>query len=167
LLATAGAVQTAVEPHPVYAIETYRLPSPQTRFALPAIRSPVDVTLAERLQVRRAAVLPERTPAGDVAVAVTYAPVAPLDVDYKASLRLVGPDGAVVAQKDRALLHNWHQGASLWPREEVNEYYLLPLPPDAPPGEYTVQLVIYHPDTLAPLGEQLSIGNYQLSKHNP
>jgi hypothetical protein len=39
----------------------------------------------------------------------------------------------------------------LWPLEPVNEYYLLPIPPETPPGDYTVAVVIYHPDTQAPL----------------
>jgi hypothetical protein len=56
-----------------------------------------------------------------------------------------------VAQKDRLLLHNFHQGTSLWPPESVNEYYLLPVPPDLAPGNYTVSVVIYRPDTQAPL----------------
>jgi hypothetical protein len=49
------------------------------------------------------------------------------------------------------LAHDFHQGTSLWPAEPVNEYYLVPLPTDLPPGQYTVVLVIYHPDTLAAL----------------
>ena len=71
-----------------------------------------------------------------------------MDVDYKASLRLVAADGSVVAQKDRTLRHNWHQGTSTWPAETVNEYYVLP---PVPAGEYTLQVVVYDPDTLAPL----------------
>ena len=84
-------------------------------------------------------------------VAVTLAPVAAMDADYKASVRLLSPGGERLAQKDRVLAHNFHQGTSLWPAEPVNEYYLLPLPPGLLPGEYTVALVIYHPDTLAAL----------------
>ncbi len=151
LLDTAGTQLTATAALPVYTLETYRLPSANTRFALPAIKTPVDATLDGVLQVRRAVVSPLLTVSSAVAVAVTYAPIAPITADYKASLRLVAPNGAVVAQKDRMLLHNWHQPTSLWPREEVNEYYLLPLPPKVVPGAYQVRLVVYHPDTLVPL----------------
>ncbi len=151
LLASAGAKLTGAEVFPVYTIETWQLPSAQTRFALPPIETPVDATLDGLLQVRRSWTAARPTPAGQVAVAVTFAPIAPINTDYKASLRLVSADGAVVAQKDRILLHNWHQPTSLWPREEVNEYYLLTLPADAPPGDYAARLVVYRPDTLAPL----------------
>jgi hypothetical protein len=168
LLETGGAVLTELESYPVYNVETYRLLNPQTEFALPAIETPIDAALDGLIQVRRATVLPRPTLNSQAAVGVTYAPIAPLEVDYKASLRLIGPGGETAAQKDRLLLHNWHQGTSLWPREEVNEYYLLPLPPDAPLGNYEVRLVIYHPDTLAPLTDngqvEIRLGNIELTQ---
>ncbi len=83
-----------------------------------------------------------------VAVALRWAPLGMMDVDYKASLRLVGPGGHVVSQTDRFLRHNWHQGTSLWPPETVSEYYLLPTPS---PGEYDLRVVVYHPESLAAL----------------
>jgi hypothetical protein len=86
-----------------------------------------------------------------VGVALTLAPIAQLGADYRASVRLLGPAGQSVAQVDRTLRHNWHQTASLWPREEINSYFLLPLPAEPAPGQYQVIVVIYHPDTLAPL----------------
>ena len=149
LLETGGARLVDQATYPVYTVETYQLPSTETQFALPAIETPIEVTLDNLIRVRRASILPQTTVGQKVAVAVTYARVALAEVDYKASLRLIAPDGSTVAQQDRVLRHNWHQGVSLWPPEEVNEYYLLPLP--APPGLYEVRLVVYHPDTLAPL----------------
>jgi hypothetical protein len=133
------------ETYPAYRIETWALPSAHTTFALPAIERMVDATFSDVLRLEAANV----SAVGEtVAVALRWAPLAAMDVDYKASLRLVAPDGNVVAQKDRFLRHNWHQGTSLWPPETVNEYYLLP---PVPPGEYILQVVVYHPETLAPL----------------
>jgi hypothetical protein len=131
--------------YPVYRVETWALPSAQTAFALPAIQTPVGATLGGVLRLEAADVSVSGT---TVAVAVRWAPLEAMDVDYKASLRLVAADGKVVVQKDRILLHNWHQGTHLWPPETVNEYYLLA---PAPPGEYQVRVVVYHPETLAPL----------------
>jgi 4-amino-4-deoxy-L-arabinose transferase-like glycosyltransferase len=131
--------------YPVYRVETWALPSAQTTFALPAILTPVGATLGGVLRLEAADVSVSGT---TVAVAVRWAPLKAMDVDYKASLRLVAADGKVVVQKDRILLHNWHQGTHLWPPETVNEYYLLA---PAPPGEYQVQVVVYNPETLAPL----------------
>jgi 4-amino-4-deoxy-L-arabinose transferase-like glycosyltransferase len=146
--------------YPAYRIETWALPSAHTMFALPAIERTVDATFSDVLRLESASV---STEGERVAVALRWAPLAAMDVDYKASLRLVAPDGRIVAQKDRFLRHNWHQGTSLWPPETVNEYY--PLPP-VPPGEYILQVVVYHPDTLAPLvvdgNVEVSLGTVQV-----
>ncbi len=142
------------ETFPAYRIETWVLPSVHTTFALPVIKREVGATFSGKLRLEAANV----SALGEtVAVALRWAPLAAMDVDYKASLRLVAPDGNVVAQKDRFLRHNWHQGTSLWPPETVNEYYLLP---SVPPGEYEVWVVVYHPETLAPL---VVDGNVQVS----
>ena len=150
LLARAEANLAEVETYPVYQIETYTLLPDKNgaNFAFPEITEPISVTLDGLIQVRRAEVALEDD---RVTVSVVYAPIASIKVDYKASVRLLGPEGQVVMQNDRILRHNWHQPTSLWPREEVNEYYVLPLPPASAAGNYTIQLVIYDPETLAPL----------------
>ena len=150
LLDTGGAVWQGSETYPVYTVTRYRLPA-EADFAFPAIERPLEVTLDNLIQLRRVVILPTPTVGGNVALGITFARIAPTTVDYKVSLRLVGVDDGVVAQLDRTLRHNWHQGTSLWPPEEVNEYYLLSPPPDAPTGRYTLRAVVYHPETLAPL----------------
>ena len=144
LLAT-NARAVGEETYPVYRVETWEMPSRQTIFRLPAIRTEVGATFGDRLQLEAAHI---QGGDGQVAVALRWAPLAPMDVDYKASLRLMAADGSVAAQKDRFLQHNWHQGTSLWPDETVNEYYLLS---PVSPGRYQVRVVVYHPETLAPL----------------
>jgi hypothetical protein len=167
LLATGGATPVEQNTYPAYTVETYDLSGVEKAFDFPEIDRPVDVTLDGLIQIRRAVVLPQVTPANQVAVGMTLARIAPAEVDYKASLRLVGPDGTQVSQVDRTLRHNWRQGTSLWPPEEVNEYYLLPLPQDAADGVYEVRAVIYHPQTLAPLTEnglvEVSLGQIHIS----
>jgi hypothetical protein len=134
----------------VYDLETYKLAS-QPTFTLPLINQSLGLDFEGLLRLDAAFVPSENKAGGWLPVALTFAPLAPMVADYKASLRLIGPSGERIAQKDRTLRHNFHQGTSLWPPETVNEYYLLPLPPETPSGNYTVTLVIYHPDTLAPL----------------
>ncbi len=133
------------EIYPVYRLETWSLPSVDTTFALPAIETGVEVTFGDVLRLKA---IDLSVIGNSVAVATRWAPLGAMDTDYKVSLRLVAADGSVVAQKDRFLRHNWHQGTSSWPPETVNEYYLLP---SVPPGEYEVQVFVYHPETLAPL----------------
>jgi hypothetical protein len=136
---------------PVYDLDTYLLPQPQTVFSLPTITQPVEANFDNLLQIKTAFVPPSVAPGEWLPVAISLTPLAPMQVDYTASVRLLSPAGERVAQKDRLLLHNYHQGTSLWPPETVNEYYLLPVPLETPPGDYTVAVVIYHPDTQVPL----------------
>ncbi len=142
---------------PVYNLEIYALPSPRTVFVLPTINQSIGAIFTrpetgEDLLRLEAAFIPATASSGQwLPIALTLAPLASLKADYKASLRLMSQTGERLAQKDRVLLHNFHQGTSLWPPERVNEYYLLSVLPETPPGDYTIALVIYHPDTLAPL----------------
>ena len=173
------------ESFPVYDVETYALPpagssdcvseSPQATdcepnaplvFRLPAIDRPIDAIFDNVLHLDAAYVEPAAVAGGWLPVALTLTPLAPMPVDYKASIRLLSPTGERLAQKDRTLLHDYHQGASLWPPEPVNEYYLLPLPLETPAGEYTVTVVIYHPESLAPLvangGVDVAVGRVRI-----
>jgi hypothetical protein len=138
------------ESFPVYDVETYTVSV--SGFHLPVINRPVNETFDGLLRIDRV-YLPPAVAAADewLPVAITFSPLAQMDSDYKVSLRLTSAAGKGVAQKDRVLLHNYHQGTSLWPPETVNEYYLLPIPPNIVPGKYTVSVVVYHPDTQNPL----------------
>ncbi|MBN1220765.1 MAG: hypothetical protein JXM69_17725 [Anaerolineae bacterium] len=138
---------------PVYDIETYAIDRSGTDFEprLPPIDRPVGATFGGLLRIDAVNIPAAVSPGDVVPIALALAPLTQMDADYKASLRLIGPTGERVAQKDRVLRHNFHQGTSLWPPETVNEYYLLPVPPETPPGKYVVAVVIYHPDTQAPL----------------
>jgi hypothetical protein len=146
-----NATLAAREERRVYDLEYYALASESTTFTLPEITQQIGANFDNLLRLDAAYVPATASPGDWLPVAITLAPLAPLEVDYKASLRLLNVSGERILQKDRTLKHNFHQGTSLWPAETVNEYYLLPLPTDLPSGEVTVVLVIYHPDTQAPL----------------
>ena len=142
---------TQRENRPIYDLEVYRLADSPAVFSLPRISQPMGVNFDGLLRLDAAFVAPQARPGTWLPVAITLAPLVPLEVDYKASVRLLSATGERLLQKDRILKHNFHQGTSLWPPETVNEYYLLPVSPVTPPGDYTVALVIYHPDTQVPL----------------
>ncbi len=62
---------------------------------------------------------------------------------YAVFNHLIGPDGTVIAQAD-----SWPQGGAYptlyWlPNEVVEDSYTIPVPPDTPPGEYTLQVGMY------------------------
>jgi 4-amino-4-deoxy-L-arabinose transferase-like glycosyltransferase len=76
----------------------------------------------------------------------------PPAADYKMSLKLWTPAGELAAQgRDR-----WPGGslfrASAWPAGQiVYQPDAISLPPDLPPGEYWLNVELYHPDTVQPL----------------
>jgi hypothetical protein len=68
-------------------------------------------------------------------------------VDYTVSLRVVAPDGSVIAQHDsipaEGLLptSQWRAG------DYVQDEHPLNLPPELPPGEYRIEVVVYNAAT--------------------
>ncbi|RMF00775.1 MAG: hypothetical protein D6768_12045 [Chloroflexi bacterium] len=69
-----------------------------------------------------------------------------MDIRYRAFVHLLAPDGARLAQHDddpacRLLTTDMRPG------QESSRQFRLPIPADAPPGEYTVLLGVYHPDS--------------------
>ena len=69
-----------------------------------------------------------------------------MDIRYRAFVHLVGPDDVRWGQHDddpacRLLTTDMRPGQS------SSRQFRLPIDPATPPGEYTVILGIYHPDT--------------------
>ncbi|NJN99369.1 MAG: hypothetical protein HC875_37375 [Anaerolineales bacterium] len=70
-------------------------------------------------------------------------------------VQLIGPDGQIYGQNDSAP-DSGQYPTSLWqPGEVVVETVTLPLQPEPPPGDYTLHVGLYQPDsgTRLPLAE--------------
>ena len=79
-----------------------------------------------------------------------------LDIDYAISLRLHNMEGERVYQADDLL---WkptnHTPTSQWSADEVVESLVqLGFPPDIPPGDYELRMVVYNFETQAPTVQQ-------------
>jgi hypothetical protein len=78
----------------------------------------------------------------------------------KARVALYDAADARLVQADERLLNDRHRAPSQWlPEDQPLNVYLLPLPPDLPPGAYTVRLLVYDADTLEPLALLDAAGN--------
>lgn len=143
--------------HP-YRLDTYRLDSPAAQMQPAQQWQPVGINFGSYLQVAQVAVgdasgsQPPDTrqvPSGETAwVTLRWRTLNPSPADYMASVRLTAPDGHVVAQADRTLMNVQQRPTIYWqPGDEVLDYYLLPLEPGTPPGNYTVEVLLYQPDT--------------------
>jgi hypothetical protein len=93
--------------------------------------------------------------------------------DYQVSIMLLDEWGHGVWQMDRPLLDRSGRGTSQWkPRgKEVEDRYLFPIPPGAPPGEYRVEVALYPWKTQVPLeviegghGSRLEVGTLRIGR---
>jgi len=83
--------------------------------------------------------------------------------DYKISLRLLDDEGHLGAGRDAFPVHDAYRTYA-WRRGEVIvDTHDLPVLAGLPPNNYTVQLTLYDPDTLAPLGTT-ALGSVSLGR---
>jgi hypothetical protein len=98
--------------------------------------------------------VPDRAwqPGQAVPVKLWWTAAASPGADYKMSLKLWRPDGELIAQGQ----DTWPAGslyrATDWPlNQPVYQPVSLPLPTTLPPGQYWLNVELYHPDTIQPL----------------
>ncbi len=73
------------------------------------------------------------------------------EIDYAISLRLYNDEGARTFQQDAVLWNPGHQPTSYWTAgEPVDTMTLLHFPPDLPPGDYELRMVVYNFETQVP-----------------
>lgn len=137
-----------------YTVSQWRM-QPPVVFRLPSDFTPLDrrfesgITLTEGDWLGRQT----STPAGQpVLVTLRWQADGPTARPLKASLRLRDAAGAVVSQADHVLLNDRHLRTDAWPAgASALGIYNLALD-DAPPGDYTLTVVLYDEETLAPVG---------------
>jgi 4-amino-4-deoxy-L-arabinose transferase-like glycosyltransferase len=97
-------------------------------------------------------------PAGNLLpLTLTWLTTTSLEQDYKLSLRVSNEQGDVFAQSDWPPLAA-AGGTSSWKANQpITDRRGLWLPPDIPPGDYVLQLVVYDPTSGQPLGKPLVI----------
>ena len=59
------------------------------------------------------------------------------------SLQWLGPEGALIAQRDQDAVNGLSPTLAWQPDQVIVDARALLIPPDAPPGDYTLQLVVY------------------------
>ncbi len=93
--------------------------------------------------------------AGDaLGVTLFWTADAPLAARYKVSVQLLAPDGSLAAQHDAEPVNNLAPTTTWTPGQVVKDTHGLVVPPDAPPGAYTLAMAVYPLD--AP-GERLPV----------
>jgi hypothetical protein len=97
-------------------------------------------------------------PGGRVPVTLYWQTLAPIPASYHVFAHLEGSAGPV-AQAD-GLPVCWSYPTDLWrPGQIIADQHAIPIPPDAPPGRYPLQVGLYLPDTFERLDILDEAGN--------
>ncbi|MDV7390949.1 glycosyltransferase family 39 protein [Arthrospira platensis SPKY1] len=88
-------------------------------------------------------------PGETVALTLTWQALADLTENYLVFVHLTAGDGTIVAQADGAPVNGTRLTLSWRAQEALLDRRALRIPPDAPPGSYTLWVGLYDPDTFA------------------
>lgn len=83
-------------------------------------------------------------------------------LDYSVSLRLVGADGQTLAQHDSWPANGLLPTSSWRVGDYVQDRHVLALPPDVPPGSYSLAVVVYESESGTVLAGPLEFGTITL-----
>lgn len=81
-----------------------------------------------------------------------WQPLAEIGEDYKVSVRLLDDDGHLGGVHDAFPVRDAYRTLAWRPGETIIDTHDLPLLAGLPPGEYTMQVTLYRPQTLEPVG---------------
>ncbi|GAB4541406.1 MAG: hypothetical protein Kow0063_32230 [Anaerolineae bacterium] len=101
--------------------------------------------------------------AGDVLpLTLTWSASSELHDNYKLSVRLSNEQGDIFAQSDWPPLAAVGGTSSWEPQQTVTDRRGLWIPPDVPPGGYTLRFIVYHPQSGQPAGQPAVIPGLQV-----
>jgi 4-amino-4-deoxy-L-arabinose transferase-like glycosyltransferase len=172
-----------------YEVFWYQLP-PHGTFSLTSKVNPIDVDFADQISLvgyayggrgagatsSEAEVEAGVVPAGKKMWAVLQWQLQQeMDRNYKVALFLKDNRDHLIGQDDRQLINDRHLYTSSWWLDEVVTNVYDPLVPDGtPPGQYTVEVAVYEPESLArldvldangtPQGTTIQLGNIKVSR---
>jgi hypothetical protein len=132
------------EPWPV---GNLRLRQIERLWTAPALDVTAGITLGDVAALSGAQASPQMArPGAAWPVTLVWRSLAETETSYRVFLHLLGPDGQLVAQSDGEPA-NWTRATTGWrPGEVVLDARVVDIPPDAPPGEYTLAAGLYNPD---------------------
>jgi 4-amino-4-deoxy-L-arabinose transferase-like glycosyltransferase len=140
-------VQTDQQTRFGYTIKTYQLASDSEEFSNPSLFIPANIEFGQAIRLADYAASDIILPAGEtIWLTIHWTKVADKDRDYSISLSLVDSKGYAFATVDKPLLNDvQHETTSHWAiGETAADYYTMPVPAHTPPGDYTLEVVVYN-----------------------
>ncbi|MBN1221520.1 MAG: hypothetical protein JXM69_21545 [Anaerolineae bacterium] len=86
-------------------------------------------------------------PGDTLGVRLYWQPAAEFDQDYTTFVHLIGPDGLLHGQVDQTPGAGAYPTTGWVPGEYIADEYVIPLPPDAPAGDYQLEIGMYNRNT--------------------
>ena len=83
-----------------------------------------------------------------IGVTLTWLALRDIGQDYKAFVHLLGPDGSVIGQHDGDPVGGFTPTTRWRSGEIIRDLHVVPLPPDLPPGDYSLRAGLYELEPL-------------------
>jgi hypothetical protein len=119
-------------------------------FEMPSTEVPVGVRLGDAIELVG---FDLQSPASDlssgdeVAVALIWRALAPVEADYAVTVQLLGPNGQLYGQHDAQPLQGAAPTRTWSPGEVLSDEYRFVVSDNAPPGTYDLLVAVYLPET--------------------
>lgn len=107
----------------------------------------LDAALGDVARLIAAAAPATATAGAALPVTLAWRAIGPSTTPFKVTVQLLGPDGRPVAQHDAEPAAGARPTTGWLPDEIIVDRHDLALPPDLPPGAYTLAAALYHPLT--------------------
>lgn len=122
---------------------------PETGFAVLRADVRVEVNFAGRLSLTALGLSGmQLVPGQMIDIILQWEAIRPMQEDYSAFVHLLDEGGGRLTQRDERLLDSAGRPTSAWATGEPQEMrFLLPIPPDAPQGDYVLVVGLYQADT--------------------
>jgi len=111
-------------------------------------------------------------PGDQLGISLLWEADAPVGESYTVAVHLLGPDGLPIMQHDRAPVGGFAPTNTWQPGQPLRDNYGFILPPDLPPGEYQVWVILYSWPSLErlpvtgadgeSLGDHLALGGFKV-----
>ena len=124
------------------------LPGRVRNFTRPQPQQPLEAVFAESIALRGLDLSADSLASGrQLGVTLYWQALAPLPDDYTVFLQLLGPEGQVIAQQDKAPLDGNALTSTWTPGEVISDTFTLTLPQSLPAGTYRLISGFYLLDT--------------------
>lgn len=144
------------------------------RYNVPTIQNPLSATLGDVIDFLGFDIASSVKPGAQLNLSLYWRDKKPMTVSYTVFVHLLD-DNKVIAQRDRAPVNGQRPTTSWVAGEVIADRFRIPIPADLKPGQYTLEVGMYNPDTLERLplfgptgdrmeGDRLLIGNVLVSK---